>query len=313
MSRPTKLTYRPARSDDLPACTEIWSAGIGDYVRRLNRPWFTGDPEPLLRLLAHFLLTDPTRFWVATDDSDGNQVVGYGSATLRGDAWFLGMLFVLPERQSHGVGRALLERVMPAPADGPGERPAMATATDSVQPIATALYSRYGIVPRLPLFNLAGRPERPDALPSLPAGIRVTESSDRTGGDDSSDIAAIDARVLGRLHPADHAFLISEGRRRFIARSERGEAVAYGYAAASGRFGPVAAVDAGMLAPMTAHLITAVRAPGAYASWIPGAADEVFVALLRAGFRLESFPALLLWDRPVADFSRYVPINLALL
>ncbi len=313
MSRTTRLTYRPARPDDLPACTEIWSAGIGDYVRRLNRPWFTGDPEPLMRLLAHFLRTDPERFWVAADPTDEGRVVGYGSATLRGDAWFLGMLFVLPEQQSHGVGRALLERVMPGQGEPQGERPAMGTATDSVQPIATALYSQYGIVPRLPAFNLAGRPERPDALPPLPPGIHVTESRESTGDDDASGIAAIDVRVLGHLHPADHAFLIAEGRRLFVARSERGETVGYGYVAPSGRFGPVAALDPGLLAPITAHLITAVRAPGAYASWIPGAAAEVFVTLLRAGFRLESFPALLLWDRPVADFTRYVPINLALL
>jgi hypothetical protein len=56
-----------------------------------------------------------------------------------------------------------------------------------------------------------------------------------------------------------------------------------------------------------------VRAPGAYATWIPGAADELFATLLRAGLRFESFPALVLWTRPFADFSRYVPINLALL
>lgn len=312
MSRSTKLTYRPARLDDLPACAQVWSAGIGDYVRRLNQPWFTGDPEPLLGLLAHLLSTDPARFWVATDGSQGHRVVGYASATLRGHAWFLGMLFVLPEQQSRGVGRALLERVMPGPYDGPGERPAMATAADSVQPIATALYSRYGIVPRLPVFNLAGRPERPDALAPLPSGLHIAESSEPANDDDARGIAALDGRVLGHAHPADHAFLIAEGRRRFIARSERGEMVGYGYVAPSGRFGPVAAVDPGLLAPITAHLITTVRAPGAYAAWIPGAADEVFVTLLRAGFRLESFPALLLWDRPTADFSRYVPINLAL-
>jgi hypothetical protein len=35
--------------------------------------------------------------------------------------------------------------------------------------------------------------------------------------------------------------------------------------------------------------------------------------LLEAGLRLEDFPALVCWDRPFADFERYVPITLAVL
>jgi hypothetical protein len=47
--------------------------------------------------------------------------------------------------------------------------------------------------------------------------------------------------------------------------------------------------------------------------WIPGSADQAVVAALRAGFRLEPFPVLLCWDRPVADLSRYLPISPGLL
>ena len=310
---PIRLAYRPARPEDLRACTEIWSAGIGDYVRRLNQPWFEGDPEPLRRLLAHFLRTDPERFRVAVDQSAGDRVVGYASATLRGDAWFLGMLFVLPELHARGVGRTLLEQVMPRQTAADHDRIAMATAADSVQPVANALYSQYGMVPRLPIFNFVGRPERLQVLPGLPPGIRIAEWSADSTGADVEAASTIDTRVLGREHPLDHAFLMAEGRRRFIARSEQGEPVGYGYIAPSGRFGPVAALERRLLAPIAAHLITTVQARGAYATWVPGAADELFLMLLQAGFRFESFPALLLWDRPVADFSRYVPINLALL
>jgi len=268
--------------------------------------------EPLRRLLAHFLRTDAERFWVAVEPAADERVVGFGSATVRGDAWFLGMLFVLPELQGRGVGRTLLERVMPSSRGRSPAAIAMGTATDSVQPISSALYSQYGIVPRLPVFNFVGMLERPDALPPLPAGVRVTESVPETRAAESTEIAAIDAATLGHDHPQDHAFLEAEGRRRFIARSERGAVLGYGYIAPSGRFGPIAATDPALLAPLAGQLLTTVRAPGAYAAWIPGAADQLFVALLGAGFRFESFPALLLWNRPFADFSRYVPINLAL-
>ena len=308
------IDLRPARTEDLPACTEIWSASIGDYVRRLNQPWFGGDPEPLRRLLAHFLATDPDRFWVATEGPVGAQgrVVGFGSATRRGSVLFLGWLFVEPRFQGRGIGRALLERAMTGP---PADGLTLGTSIDSVQPISAALYSRYGMVPRLPVVQLVGRPDDAGDLAPLPSGIRGVEAGRDGGGPDAPDaaLARIDTLVLGYEHAVDHAFLRSEGRRLFLLQSERDGVVGYGYISPSGRFGPLAALDAGLLAPLALELMKRSRAAGAYAVWVPGAADELVVTLLRAGLRLESFPALLSWTRPFADFSRYVPINLALL
>ena len=48
---------------------------------------------------------------------------------------------------------------------------------------------------------------------------------------------------------------------------------------------------------------------GAFAIWVGGAADRAIVPALRAGFRLDQFPVLLCWDRPFADFARYLPIS----
>jgi hypothetical protein len=126
-------------------------------------------------------------------------------------------------------------------------------------------------------------------------------------------IDAVDRATVGFAHGLDHEFLRAEGRRRFVARSADGTTEGYGYIAPSGRFGPIAARDASLLAPIAGHLLGNVNPPGAYATWVPGTADELLRSLLRAGLRIEAFPALLLWDRPIGDFSRYVPINLALL
>src|SRR4029079_2020900 len=78
------------------------------------------------------------------------------------------MCFVLPELQRSGVGRALVERVSPTD----GTATVRATATDSAQPIANALYASLGIVRRMPLLNLIGLPDRPEAFGPLPSGIR---------------------------------------------------------------------------------------------------------------------------------------------
>jgi hypothetical protein len=60
-------------------------------------------------------------------------------------------------------------------------------------------------------------------------------------------------------------------------------------------------------------LLSAVRPRGAFALWVPGTAGEAIVPLLHAGFRIDGFPCLLGWDRPFADFARYLPMSPGLL
>ncbi|MEO6207563.1 MAG: GNAT family N-acetyltransferase, partial [Candidatus Limnocylindrales bacterium] len=233
------VAYRPARPDDMITCARIWSESIEDYVKRLNQPWFAGDLEPLARLLGHFLATDPALFRVGTSAKDPGRVVAFGSATVRGSTWFLGMLFVLPEFQAGGVGRTLLEQLLPPVEQRGRDGLTLGTATDSLQPISNALYSQYGLVPRLPVFQFVGRPERTDHLPHLPDGVAGTEWS--TDGDTTlaGDVGRLDVETLGAAHPEDHAFLAAERRRRFVYWSGANEAVGYGYIAPSGRIGPI--------------------------------------------------------------------------
>ena len=75
----------------------------------------------------------------------------------------------------------------------------------------------------------------------------------------------------------------------------------------------VAVRDADLHSPVLGHLTTAVQPRGAFALWLPGSADRAVVPALRSGLRLDQFPILLCWDRPFADFSRYLPISPGLL
>jgi len=99
----------------------------------------------------------------------------------------------------------------------------------------------------------------------------------------------------------------------FLYHARDGSAVGYGFAGASGRVGPVAVREEGLLGPILGHLLSAVRPRGAFALWVPGTAGEAVVPLLRAGFRIDGFPCLLCWDRPFADFGRYLPMSPGLL
>ena len=308
-------TLRPARADELEACADIWRVAINDYIGRINQPDVPTEVGPLLRLYAHLRSTDPERFVVAVD---GDRPVAFAVAVQRDALWFLSMCFVLPELQGTGLGRRLIDAV--APPDDDGFR---ATATDSAQPISNALYASLGIVPRIPLLNLIGLPDRdPTAFGALPSGIRAVpfEEVVGTSGGDGTGHAALavavddlDREVLGVTHPVDHRFLRTEGRRGWLLVGPDGGAVGYGYGTEAGRIGPIAVRDEALLAPTLGFLMDEIEPRGAFALWLPGTADRAVVPALRAGLRLDQFPILLCWDRAFADFTRYLPISPGLL
>jgi GNAT superfamily N-acetyltransferase len=308
-----ELTYRRAVADEIETCAGIWRTAINGYVVNLGQAEIPPELNPIIRLFTHLQSTDPERFMVATA---GDRVVAFAAAISRERVWYLSMLFVLPELQGAGVGRQLLERILPADA-----RVVRATATDSAQPISNALYTKYGIAPRMPLLNLSGLPERPEAFGTLPSGVVPVAFDTIAAGPPGGPrhqrlVAAIDALdrdVIGAAHPMDHRFLRSEKRWGWLYHGPDGMPLGYGYAGEAGRLGPVAVRDEALLAPILGHLTSVVLPRGAFATWVGGAADGALIALLGAGFHLDRFPVLLCWDRPFADFSRYLPISPGLL
>jgi GNAT superfamily N-acetyltransferase len=315
---PAGLVLRAARADELPACADVWRAGLDGYGPRVGRLPMIAAPGPLVTLLAHLRGTDPDRFLVAVrPEADGaERVVAFASAIRRDQVWFLGMLFVHPDEQARGLGRALLEAILPAA----GDPATLATCTDAAQPISSALYARYGLVPRMPVLELVGRPN--GASPAaLPGGVRAVPfellAAGPADGPGPLQLAAaldsLDRRVLGYAHPQDHAYLGETGRLGHLYEAGDGRIVGYGYVSPAGRVGPLAVEDAALLPGVLGHLLHVVEPAGAFSAWVPGAAGAAITSLLDAGLRLEDFPALLCWDRPFADFTRYVPITLAVL
>jgi GNAT superfamily N-acetyltransferase len=310
----TDITIRAASAADIPTCAEIWRESINDYTGRLNQHPIPDDLGRIIRLHQHLFGTDPGLFVVAERDA---RIVGFAAALRRGRLWFLSMCFVRPAEQAHGIGRRLLAAILPPAADDAF----LATATDSAQPISNALYSRYGIVPRLPLLSVSGYITAPEVLPDLPRGMVAipfeTIAAGPPGGaghlELTTAVDGLDRELLGVEHPQDHRFLRLEGRHGFLYRDAIGATHGYGYAWETGRIGPVAVRDADLAGPVLGHLLRAVEPRGAQAVWVPGAAGGVIELLLAAGLRFEDFPILLGWNRPFADFERYLPISPGLL
>jgi hypothetical protein len=305
------ITFRYATDDDLPECGRIHQEAIDGYLVPMGFPPVPKENQSLLRLHTHTRATSPNRFIVAERQKrlGRSRIVAFGSAVDREQLWFLSMLFVEPAEQARGLGKAVMERLLPRERHGR----VLSTCTDAAQPISNGLYAALGMVPRIPLFNLVGRPRpgwEPAPLPDGVTAARVEPASDGVLDTvQQAELDAFDRSVLGLAHPEDHAYDLRERPWLFEYRDGSGRLVAYGYTGEVGRIGPIAVADRALQEPVVGHLLTAVEPRGASAIWLPGTGDGAYRAALAAGLRIEGFPTLLCYDRPFGDFTRYVPTS----
>jgi GNAT superfamily N-acetyltransferase len=311
---------RPISEDDISACRAIFDAAQQALSQQLGQPWTPADATIMDRILVHLATSDPQRAWLAPGHGRA-PAQGFGMAFERDGFWFLSFLFVRPEAQGAGLGRRLLEACLPAP----HERRLLATCVDAVQPVSTALYAGYGIVPRVPLFGLLGDSPA-ENLPRLPRGVMALEF-DRLGqgtaGSRSAGVAGqrrladalatVDRQVVGFVRPQDHGFWRLD-RRVGVLYTDRGSGrpLGYGYRTRGGRLGPVAVEDATLLPAVLADLARREQPPGRWQVLVPGPAERALVPLLKAGMRLEASPGLYCANGPSISLERYLPGSFSL-
>jgi GNAT superfamily N-acetyltransferase len=121
----------------------------------------------------------------------GGRVVGWAAVTAPGGRSMLSDLFVHPDHQGRGVGSRLLAAVWPR-----GQHPARFTFSSS-HPAALTVYLRASLLPRWPLFYLAGPPLLPAG-----AGTEVVAVT-------AAEAAAADDQVTGGQRSADYAYWTS--------------------------------------------------------------------------------------------------------
>ncbi|MFI6504007.1 GNAT family N-acetyltransferase [Nonomuraea typhae] len=159
---------RAATADDMPA------------VRRVARRFglldgWPGTPD--------FLDAERAfgRLLFAPDDAGG--ALGFGGTLRRGVLTHLGDLFVLPERQSSGLGRTLLTGLLREP----GPKVTFASS----DPRAIALYVRHGLRPLTPLLYLTGPATglpAPTARRTRPEDVAPLDATS-SGGDRGATLA----------------------------------------------------------------------------------------------------------------------------
>lgn len=262
-------------SDDMASCVDIFYSSYNALHQANGME--EEDPEDsgwLRAALDHFLRTDPSGGRIATRDGEP---VAFGSCVTRGDFWFMPFLFVLPDVQGAGIGKAILADMLPSETSGIE----LATVVESFQPVSAGLYASHGMVPRSVRFTLSGV-TRPDSLPSLPADVE-------RGPLEEADLAAIDQldrRVLGYERPLDHEWWAASGASCWTLR--RGsEIIAYAYAD-DGYLSPALGADEEALCLIVADYIHQADDPGAIDVPAYGSAGALITMLLQAGAKFDA-------------------------
>ena len=261
-ARAGELTYRPrprpTRSRPAPGSGGSRSTTTSTAsTRPRSRPSSTRSSA----CSRHLQSTDPERFVVATE-RDG-QRLGRRSrrrvclAVSRERLWYLSMLFVLPEHQGAGVGRELLDRVLPADPDVARRPPPTAPS-----PSRTRCTPRSGSPRGCRCSTCRGCPSgpRPSGAALRGRAGRLRHDRGRSAGRSgpprarrrrstrwtASVLGASIARITGSCdRRAGRAGSITARRRAARLRLRRRE---------PGDSGPVAVRDEALLAPILGHL-----------------------------------------------------------
>jgi GNAT superfamily N-acetyltransferase len=282
---------RAATAADLPTLYDIWYASeVGD------------DPHPPPRgpwpWLAHELASGA----LLLAERDG-VALGFAGTITRDKIVFLSDCFVRADAQSSGVGRRLLQQLLPR--DG-----RTYCTISSNDPRAQALYIRAGMRPYWPTFILEAETSK---LEHIAAGnIEVTEA--RAG-----DPALIewDATIGGRRRPEDHAYLAAQHQAIALWFVRGGQPIGYGYAQLFSpellwrpdtlRLGPIGvANESDALACVGAAVDWAKSRAAAINISVPGP-HAALAALLAARFQISYAEIFLSSGKPFFDAGCYIP------
>ena len=175
--------FRPARENDLAAMYFVYYLNeVSEAEAASSTP-----PQSVPATLRHVFETGT--MYVAEQDET---ILAFAGAITRGAVTFLTDLFVRPRIQSSGLGKTLLSHVLLH------DQPVHCTMS-STDPRAQALYTRVGMQPVFPHYNLQWV-RRGGETPSFPeTELEVIES--QAG---SPALLEWDTKISGRNRPQDH-------------------------------------------------------------------------------------------------------------
>ena len=293
----SSVTYRPGAPNDSYTVFKIFEDTYADLNRRMGstEPTSADDPQALARMWAErrslydHLAHTAEHFWLAERDGEA---IGFARSINRGGVRQLTEFFVLPDTQSAGVGRELLKRVFPRE---DARRHSIISTTDMR---AQARYLKAGVYPRFPLYYFW----------RIPGEISVVSDLDFKPFEASAGTLAIlgdiDQQVLGYRRDIDHHWLASNRQGYLFYR----DATPVGYGYTGFRNGPFALLETSDFPAVLAHAESYAAKAGRdhFGVEVPMVNLCAVDFLLQRGYRIDSFIAILMNDKPFGNFENYI-------
>ncbi len=292
------ILFRRGTLADARATFEVFRQSILDLGDRLGTMPISGGRNPQVvqelwasrQPLFDHLARTSEQFWVACLDS--GQVVGFARTILREDVRQLTEFFVLPEYQSRGLGRELLQRAFPS--EGARHRFILATIDSRALP----RYLKMGVYPRFPCYAFSRPAERMEVATDL--SIEPIPEKSEAALDFLNEI---DQTVLGYRRAVEHQWLI-KNRQGFLYRL-RGEPAGYGYLGQLN--GPFALLDPQYFPAVLAHAENTAAANGVeFNLEVPLINRAAVDYLLKRGCQMDSFFEFFMSDEPFGKFENYI-------
>ena len=297
-----KITYRHLKKDELLTASRLFQRSYNHLRRKNSRSTFDEKITQVSPFLNHKYDTDKGGFWGAFD---GEKMIGFGHATLRGKQWYLANLFVSPRSQVRGVGSELLKRCMRY---GKGKADSYSLSTFSYNEVSLALYSAFGIMPLFPIFVMQRKIDK--SFKVRPAGLKGVE-------DKSSKsvlrINRLEKRIRGYSRLIDLRFYAGNAQVKILNFYKGSRWVGYSVVIRNSHIMPAGSPYPKYLPDIiTESVRECIRSKTKEIEINIGAINrDLFQRLKSHGFKISEM-VVFLSTKPYSDLSRYVPANLAM-
>jgi len=295
------IRYRKTRRKDLIEAGKLIRTSVNNLrVKNGLKPqrWRLAGIPPQLD---HLRKTDPGLSVCAWD---GDKLVGYTSALVRGQQWYLSQLFVHPRYQDKGVGRQMLERVWQ---DSPSMTHSLCTFAYNMQ--AVGIYSRFGMAPLCDLPWLHADPKKTRQL--QPTGLKIIDSHTRA---DLKWLNELESKIRGYAHPQEWKLWLSNEKYKLYFFTNHGKKIGYGMILNNMAIAPVGVISPEYMIDVMTEMIRLAKPKKGkkIMLWCPTQNIKLYRFLIEIGFRASELE-IFMSDTPYPDWQRYVPATLAVL
>jgi GNAT superfamily N-acetyltransferase len=230
-----KVKVRTINREELPGIAilrDAVAAGLAAYPSSRGTLDLEMETDPELR---HLLAHDPDGFFTA---SENDETLGFAAAHVRARQCVLSEIWVLPQHQGRGAGRALLSRAL-SYGDRSGAREFLAVVP--TEPVIQTLLLEQGFKPMTIVYQFSlPIPSAGDLAAGLtglmPGKDATADLLNRRG---QADLDRIDRVTRNIARDADHVFWLKERQLRAAFVQHKARIAAYAYGGAE-QVGPVA-------------------------------------------------------------------------